>query len=116
MSELHTLCTYCGRKVTSHNFTWDHVFPKSKGGREKDNLVICCHDCNQFKDNHTLKEWLLIVGVLLRLRLPYKTFSLATLGQIKSRLVAMIPAWYRVKKRKAPSFPHPKRRKHAKSL
>lgn len=50
-------CYYCGRKLTSANRTYDHVFPVEKGGRDEvSNLVACCSECNQTKKNYTLYE------------------------------------------------------------
>jgi 5-methylcytosine-specific restriction endonuclease McrA len=43
-------CAYCGTYV--RDGTIDHVVPTSKGGKNIwDNVVWCCHDCNQKKDN-----------------------------------------------------------------
>jgi hypothetical protein len=39
-------CHYCGKPAD----TWDHVWPKSKGGTgERANLVPACQPCNQAK-------------------------------------------------------------------
>lgn len=54
-------CTYCQRPLANprHNggktsATWDHVHPKSKGGRVK---VPACRQCNQLKGDLTAPEW-----------------------------------------------------------
>lgn len=46
-------CAYCGRGAN----TIDHVYPKSRGGRDTwDNLVACCLKCNNAKSDRTLAE------------------------------------------------------------
>lgn len=50
-------CQYCKRRVSSSQFTLDHVQPKCKGGKTSwDNVVACCYECNQKKGNKTVKE------------------------------------------------------------
>ena len=47
-------CVYCGNKVSKSNFTYDHVAPKSQGGKTIwTNVVIACLRCNQRKSNRT---------------------------------------------------------------
>lgn len=48
-------CAYCGSK---ENLTIDHVIPKSKGGLNYTQNVICsCLSCNGSKANSDWKEW-----------------------------------------------------------
>ena len=65
-------CQYCGDKVPMSDFTFDHVYPQSKGGMTRwDNIVVACHGCNQRKGHKTLRE------VKMKLRsLPVKPKSL----------------------------------------
>ena len=50
-------CQYCLQKVTEHKSTYDHVMPKSRGGKtDWTNIVTCCYDCNQKKDCRTPEE------------------------------------------------------------
>ena len=45
-------CKYCGRKPPEVILEIDHIFPKSKGGKNKlDNYVVACRDCNQGKSD-----------------------------------------------------------------
>ena len=45
-------CQYCGERFESHDLTYDHVTPRSKGGRaEWTNIVSCCLACNSKKAN-----------------------------------------------------------------
>jgi len=50
-------CMYCGRKVDFDNFSFEHVIPKSDGGKLWwDNIVVACLRCNGKKKNFTPKE------------------------------------------------------------
>lgn len=45
-------CQYCGNKPPSVILEVDHIIPKSKGGSDDiDNLVCSCFDCNRGKSN-----------------------------------------------------------------
>ena len=47
-------CVYCGAKK---NLSIDHVFPRSKGGKNTfENTVTSCVDCNNRKGDRTLRE------------------------------------------------------------
>ena len=60
-------CMYCGRPVSRNKFTFDHVIPKSRGGKTNWNNIVCsCLDCNSKKDNKTPGE----AGLKL-IRKPY---------------------------------------------
>lgn len=49
----HT-CAYCG---SNKNLTVDHIYPKSKGGKnEWENLITCCFKCNSDKGDRTLEQ------------------------------------------------------------
>src|SRR5262245_14276237 len=50
-------CQYCGRKCTIDELTYDHVIPRSKGGRTTwENIVSACYLCNRRKANRTPAE------------------------------------------------------------
>jgi 5-methylcytosine-specific restriction endonuclease McrA len=50
-------CQYCGDRYATEELTYDHVLPKSRGGRtEWENIVTCCIDCNREKGGRTPKE------------------------------------------------------------
>lgn len=50
-------CQYCLKKLVSKLATFDHVIPKSKGGKTQwNNIVTSCYDCNQFKSNKMPEE------------------------------------------------------------
>jgi 5-methylcytosine-specific restriction endonuclease McrA len=45
-------CQYCGETFASEDLTYDHVTPRSKGGRtEWSNIVSACLRCNALKAN-----------------------------------------------------------------
>ena len=50
-------CQYCGAKCSIDRLTYDHVVPRSRGGRTSwDNIVSCCVTCNAHKANRTPAE------------------------------------------------------------
>lgn len=43
-------CQYCGDQFKTHKLTFDHVIPKSRGGKTSwDNIVSACQPCNTRK-------------------------------------------------------------------
>jgi 5-methylcytosine-specific restriction endonuclease McrA len=51
------VCQYCNCEVTTSDFTFDHVNPKSRGGLATwDNIVCACQPCNTRKANRTPAE------------------------------------------------------------
>ncbi len=66
-------CQYCQRTLPSNELTLDHVQPRSRAGESSwENLVACCHRCNNRKGSRTPEE----AGMHL-LRAP-RPFSLHT--------------------------------------
>jgi 5-methylcytosine-specific restriction endonuclease McrA len=50
-------CQYCGRRFPTEELTYDHVLPRSRGGRtEWKNIVTCCVTCNRKKGGKTPEE------------------------------------------------------------
>jgi 5-methylcytosine-specific restriction endonuclease McrA len=50
-------CQYCGKILSSADLTLDHVMPRSRAGETSwENLVACCHYCNNRKGNRTPEE------------------------------------------------------------
>ena len=50
-------CLYCGAKAPRVTLELEHIFPKSRGGKnEWSNLVASCHACNQKKGDRTPEE------------------------------------------------------------
>ena len=51
------ICQYCLKSGAGANLTLDHVVPRSRGGETTwENLVACCHECNNRKGNRTPEE------------------------------------------------------------
>jgi 5-methylcytosine-specific restriction endonuclease McrA len=66
-------CQYCHKTLPSSELTLDHVIPRSRSGETTwENLVACCHPCNNRKGNRTPEE----AG--LRLLRPPRPFSMHT--------------------------------------
>lgn len=50
-------CQYCAKAVAVADFTYDHVTPRSRGGKTVwENIVVSCVPCNQQKGNRTPTE------------------------------------------------------------
>jgi len=50
-------CQYCLRTLPSAELTLYHVVPRSRGGESAwENLVACCHPCNNRKGSRTPEE------------------------------------------------------------
>jgi 5-methylcytosine-specific restriction endonuclease McrA len=50
-------CQYCGTRCSIDELTYDHVIPRSRGGRTTwENIVSCCYECNAVKANRTPVE------------------------------------------------------------
>lgn len=50
-------CQYCLQKVTRDRLTYDHVIPRSLGGKTTwTNIVLACQKCNSKKSNKTPKQ------------------------------------------------------------
>ena len=50
-------CQYCNRRFMSEDLTFDHVIPRSRGGRTVwENIVSCCSLCNKRKGDRTPLE------------------------------------------------------------
>jgi 5-methylcytosine-specific restriction endonuclease McrA len=56
-------CQYCGAKLPVKQLNYDHVIPRSKGGKtDWSNVATSCFSCNSRKGNKTLKQ----AGMTLR--------------------------------------------------
>ena len=50
-------CQFCGLPGKTEELTFDHVLPRSRGGRTVwENIVTCCMPCNKYKGDHTPAE------------------------------------------------------------
>lgn len=81
-------CQYCLRGGSSAQLTLDHVVPRSRGGDSTwENLVACCHQCNNRKGNRTPEE----AGMKL-VRSP-RPFSLHTSRHLMRLLARSEDRW-----------------------
>lgn len=50
-------CQYCSRQFSPSDLTFDHVIPRSRGGRTSwGNVVTACQTCNLVKGSHLPQE------------------------------------------------------------
>ena len=84
----HGRCMYCGKAVSLNSFTFDHVIPRCRGGKDWwDNVVVSCLKCNNKKDWHMLSE----CGMKL-IRKPYiPILDKAAPSHVVSRIAFSIP-------------------------
>jgi len=81
-------CQYCARMLPSGELTLDHVIPRSRSGETTwENLVACCHPCNNQKGNRTPEE----AGLKL-VRQP-RPFSLHTSRHLMRLLARSDDQW-----------------------
>lgn len=51
------VCQYCGRKFPTSELSLDHIVPRSRGGVDSwENLVCACTNCNSRKADKTAKQ------------------------------------------------------------
>jgi 5-methylcytosine-specific restriction endonuclease McrA len=51
------ICQYCGDAFPSHELTFDHIVPRSRGGRTLwENVVTACQTCNLAKGHRLPRE------------------------------------------------------------
>jgi 5-methylcytosine-specific restriction endonuclease McrA len=84
-------CAYCLIQLSRDTFTYDHIIPKSKGGRtEWTNVVICCVRCNKQKDSLTPEE----SGLILHTK-PYRPTKIAAklMLNVESEVSSIPPEW-----------------------
>jgi 5-methylcytosine-specific restriction endonuclease McrA len=81
-------CQFCARLLPASELTLDHIVPRSRGGESTwDNLVACCHPCNNRKGDRLLEE----AGMKL-LRRP-RSFTLHTSRQLMRMMGRKDEAW-----------------------
>ncbi len=82
-------CQYCGTKQDSSELTYDHVTPRSMGGRtDWANIVTCCIACNRRKGGRTPEQ----AGMRL-LRTPRRPEKLPGVMTITIGLQSAPDAW-----------------------
>jgi len=82
-------CQYCHKTLNSSELTLDHVIPRSRAGETTwENLVACCHPCNNRKGSRTPEE----AGMPL-LFLPYVPSRFESFLLEGRRIRADVHAW-----------------------
>ena len=77
-------CQYCGMTCTIDELTYDHVIPRSRGGRTCwENIVSACYVCNRRKANRTPAE----AGMTLRTTPVRPTWMPAVQIRVSARSV-----------------------------
>lgn len=72
-------CQYCGNQFPTHELTFDHVIPRSRGGRTNwENVVTACACCNLQKANRLPHECRML---LIQPPFPPSTFQLQENGR-----------------------------------
>ena len=74
------ICQYCHNSFKVEELTFDHVTPKSKGGKTSwENVVTACRKCNTHKGNKSLKK----IGLILKKK-PHSpnNFELKEIGRM----------------------------------
>lgn len=72
----HYRCQYCGVKCRASELSYDHVVPKSAGGRRTwTNIVTACKPCNLRKGDRTCDE-----AGMWPLKVPVQPASLPLVG------------------------------------
>lgn len=57
-------CQYCGNQPGTSQLTYDHVIPRSKGGKTVwENIVTCCIGCNSKKADRTPSDAKMVLRV-----------------------------------------------------
>ncbi len=81
-------CQFCGHAMPASDLTLDHIVPRSRGGESSwENLVACCHPCNNRKGDRMPEE----AGMKL-LRRP-RSFTLHTSRQLMRMMGKSDEAW-----------------------
>ena len=82
-------CQYCGARHDPSELTYDHVVPRSIGGKtDWQNIVTCCIDCNRRKGGRTPEQ----AGMRLR-RAPRRPEKLPGVLTITIGLTSAPDAW-----------------------
>lgn len=86
-------CRYCGRQFEENYLdkTKDHIVPVSRGGFDKkENRVPCCYDCNQWKSDKSLEQWLKEVHRMVKKQKESRTHPLNLMANMIGRIKHVI--------------------------
>ena len=75
-------CSYCGKAFATHDLTFDHVNPRSRGGQTAwENIATACRECNEKKGDRTPRE--AGMPLLVKPRCPHRIPHLMSRMQIE---------------------------------
>lgn len=84
-------CQYCGERFPTEELTFDHVLPRSRGGRTTwENIVTCCVGCNALKADRTPHE-----ADMRPIKTPRKPAYLPSVAVQLGAWTALPPEWRR---------------------
>lgn len=84
-------CVYCRRSFDEVEKTKDHIVAQSLGGYDKkENRIQACKQCNEWKSDKTLEEWLAQIRKLCKKQKPHMGYSVPELGYIRYAIDKMI--------------------------
>ncbi len=83
-------CQYCGERKPTKELTFDHVIPRSRGGKACwENIVMACFEpCNRLKADRTPEE----AGMKLRKK-PVKPSWLPIFSMVLQHVTSIPPEW-----------------------
>lgn len=87
------VCRYCGRQFEENHLdkTKDHIVALSRGGFDvKENRMPCCFDCNQWKADKSLKDWLEEIHNIVKKRKDSRKYPLKLLENMVGRIRSVI--------------------------
>jgi 5-methylcytosine-specific restriction endonuclease McrA len=81
-------CQFCSKVLPASDLTLDHIIPRSRGGDSSwENLVACCHSCNNRKGDRLPEE-----ANMKLLRRP-RSFTVHTSRQLMRLMGRSDAAW-----------------------
>lgn len=84
--ETRGTCIYCGIPLTTGATTYDHIVPRSLGGKScLENYVIACPDCNVAKDNLPVDEFIRNYPEKKRLAYIHRVNDLVRCGRMSKK-------------------------------
>jgi len=82
-------CCFCGEKFSTKELNYDHVIPRSQGGKTTwENIVSSCYKCNSKKGDRTPEQ----AGMTLRSK-PYKPKNLPIIAFHIDKTDSIPEAW-----------------------
>jgi len=91
MEETCGTCIYCGKPLAQHEMTYDHLFPKSRGGKSTlENYVLSCPDCNNAKSNKPVDVFIRSWSDKRQIRFAHRVNDLLRAGRLPEKKAKML--------------------------